>query len=167
MEEAPEMADSNPSSRLPTFLARFDSLEYNSLPMSHFHHFGSPFSSFLWFSMPAEGLPLLKGLFKTHRDFTSGFRGGVFFGNILMELFFAMLISLRILMLKLLPLRKLWLVLTRHCKIWKSRSSWFFLPQLFLQFPQKALYLLALYLSPFLSLSLDNSRCIRFFLFFF
>ena len=167
MEEAPEMAVSNPSSRLPTFLARFDSLEFNSLPMSHFHHFGSPFSSFLWFSMPAEGLPLLKGLFKTHRDFTSGFRGGVFFGNILMELFFAMLISLRILMLKLLPLRKLWLVLTRLCKIWKSRSSWFFLPQLFLQFPQKALYLLALYLSPFLSLSLDNSRCIRFFLFLF
>ena len=57
--------------------------------------------------MPAEGLPLLKGLFKTHKDFTSGFKGGVFFGNILMELFFAMLISLRILMLKLLPLRKL------------------------------------------------------------
>ena len=46
--------------------------------------------------MPAEGLPLLKGLFKTHKDFTSRFRGGVFFGNILMELLCAVLISLRI-----------------------------------------------------------------------
>ena len=42
-----------------------------------------------------EGLPLLEGLFKIHGDFTSGFRGGVFLGNILMELLCAVLISLR------------------------------------------------------------------------
>ena len=45
--------------------------------------------------MPVDGLPLLEGLFKSHRDFTSGFRGGVFLGNILIELLCAMLISLR------------------------------------------------------------------------
>ena len=38
---------------------------------------------------------MLEGLFKVHGDFTSGFRGGVFLGNILMELLCAMLISLR------------------------------------------------------------------------
>ena len=42
-----------------------------------------------------EGLPLLEGLFKADGDFTSGFRGGVFLGNILMELLRAVLISLR------------------------------------------------------------------------
>ena len=47
------------------------------------------------FSMPMEGLPLLKGLLKIHGDFTSGFRGGVFLGNILMELLCAMLITLK------------------------------------------------------------------------
>ena len=41
-----------------------------------------------------EGLPLLEGLLKRHGDFTSGFRGGVFLGNILMELLCAVLISL-------------------------------------------------------------------------
>ena len=45
--------------------------------------------------MLVEGLPLLEGLFKTHGDFTSGFKGGVFLGNILMELLCAVLISLR------------------------------------------------------------------------
>ena len=45
--------------------------------------------------MHAEGLPLLEGLFKAHGDFTSGFRGGVFLGNILMELLCAVLISLK------------------------------------------------------------------------
>ena len=45
--------------------------------------------------MPVEGLPLLEGQFKTHGDFTSGFRGDVFLGNILMELLCAVLISLR------------------------------------------------------------------------
>ena len=45
--------------------------------------------------MPVEGLPLLEELFKTHGDFTNGFRGGVFLGNILMELLCAVLISLR------------------------------------------------------------------------
>ena len=45
--------------------------------------------------MPVEGLPLLEGLFKVHGDFTSGFRGGVFLGNILMQLLCAVLISLR------------------------------------------------------------------------
>ena len=45
--------------------------------------------------MLVEGLPLLEGLFKTHGDFTSRFRGGVFLGNILMELLCVVLISLR------------------------------------------------------------------------
>ena len=42
-----------------------------------------------------EGLLLLEWLFKRHGDFTSGFRGGVFLGNILMELLCAVLISLK------------------------------------------------------------------------
>ena len=95
MEEAPEMAVSNPSSGLLAFLARFDTLEFNSLPVSHLHRFWPPFSSFMQFSVPVEGLPLLEGLFKAHGDFTNGFREGVFLGNILMELLCAMLISLR------------------------------------------------------------------------
>ena len=45
--------------------------------------------------MPIKGLPLLEGLFKAHGDFTSGFRGGIFLGNILMELLCVVLISLR------------------------------------------------------------------------
>lgn len=89
------MTVSNSSSGLPAFLARFDLLEFNSLPASHFHHFGPSYGNFLHFSVPVEGLPLLEGLFKTHGDFSSGFRGGVFLGNILMELLRAVLISLR------------------------------------------------------------------------
>ena len=95
MEEAPEMAVSGLISGLSTFLARFDSLEFNSPPASHFHHFGPPFGNFLRFFVLAEGLPLLEGLFKTHEDFTSRFKGGVFLGNILMELLCIVLISLR------------------------------------------------------------------------
>ena len=45
--------------------------------------------------MPMEDLPLLEGLFKRDGDFTSGFRGSVFLGNILIELLCAMLISLK------------------------------------------------------------------------
>ena len=45
--------------------------------------------------MPVEGLPLLEELFKVHGDFTNGFRGDLFLGNILMELLCAVLISLR------------------------------------------------------------------------
>ena len=95
MGETPGVAVVNIASRLPTFLARFDLLEYNSLPASHFHHFGPFYGSFLRFFVPMEGLPLLEGLFKRHRDFTSGFRGGVFLGKILMELLCAVLISLK------------------------------------------------------------------------
>ena len=95
MEEVLEMAVSDPSSGHPTFLAHFDSLEFNSLIASHFHRFGPPFASFLLFSIPADGLPLLEGLFTAHGDFTSEFRGGVFLGNISMELLCAVLISLR------------------------------------------------------------------------
>ena len=82
-------------SGLPAFLACIDLLEFNNLPASHFHHFGPPFGNFLRFSVPVEGLPLLEGLFKAHGDFTSGFKGGIFLGNILMELLCAVLISLR------------------------------------------------------------------------
>ena len=95
MGETPGVAALDPVSRLPTFLARFDLLEFNSLPASHFHHFGPSYGSFLHFSVSVEGLPLLEGLFKRHGDFTSGFRAGVFLGNILMELLCAVLISLK------------------------------------------------------------------------
>ena len=95
MEEALKTTVSDFGSGLPTFLARFDLLEFNSLPASHFHCFGPPFGTFLRFSMPMEGLPLLEGLFKVHGNFTSGFRGCAFLGNILMELLYAVLISLR------------------------------------------------------------------------
>ena len=84
-----------PSSGLPAFLARFDSLEFNSLPASHFHHFRPPYTNFLRFSVLAKGLPLLEGLFRVHGDFTSGFKGGVFLGNILIELLYAVLVSLK------------------------------------------------------------------------
>ncbi|KAK9997828.1 hypothetical protein SO802_017431 [Lithocarpus litseifolius] len=93
--EAPEVTSLDPGSGLPAFLASFDLLEFNSLPASHFYRFGPPFDNFLLFSVPMEGLPLLEGLFKMHGDFTSGFKGGVFLGNILTELLCAVLISLR------------------------------------------------------------------------
>ena len=83
------------ASGLPTFLARFDLLEFNSVLASHFHYFGSSYGSFLRFYMPMEGLLLLEGLFKRHGDFTGGFRGGVFLENIPMELLCAMMISLK------------------------------------------------------------------------
>ena len=95
MGETPGVAALDPASRLPTFLACFDFLEFNSLPASHFHHFGSSYGSFLHFFVSVEGLPLLEGLFKRHEDFTNGFRGGVFLGNIPMELLCAVLISLK------------------------------------------------------------------------
>jgi len=47
MEEALKMVVSDPSLGLPVFLARFDSLEFNSLPVSRFHRFGPFFGSFL------------------------------------------------------------------------------------------------------------------------
>ena len=88
-----DVAALDPISGLSTFLARFDFLEFNSLLASHFHHFGSSYGSFLRFSVLMEGLPLLKGLFKRHGDFTNGFKGDVFLGNILMEILCTMLIS--------------------------------------------------------------------------
>lgn len=47
MGEALEMTALNPSSGLPAFLTRFDSLEFNSLPVSHFHHFWATFCQLL------------------------------------------------------------------------------------------------------------------------
>ena len=95
MGDASGVAASDLDSGLSSFLARFDLLEFNSLPASHFYSFGPSYGSFLRFSVPAEGLPLLKSLLKSHGDFTSGFRGGVFLGNILMELLCTVLVSLR------------------------------------------------------------------------
>ena len=89
------MTVSDPGSGLPAFLARFDLLEFNSLPASHFHRFGPPSVNFLHFYVPVEGLPLLEELFKLHGHFVSGFKEGVFLGNILMELLCVVLISLR------------------------------------------------------------------------
>jgi len=95
MGDAPGVAVPDLDSRLSSFLARFDLMEFNSLPASHFYSFGSSYGSFLRFSVPVESLPLLESLLKSHGDFTSGFRGAVFQGNILMELLCAVLVSLR------------------------------------------------------------------------
>ena len=95
MEEALKMAVLDPSSGLPAFLTHFDSLEFNSLSVSHFHCFGPPFVNFLRFSMLAEGLALLEGLLRVHGDFNNGFKGGVFLRNILMEFLCAVLVSLK------------------------------------------------------------------------
>ena len=95
MGKTPCVAALDPVLRLSTFLAHFDLLEFNSLPSSHFHCFGPSYGNFLRFSVPMEGLPLLEGLFKRHGDFTSGFKGGVFLGNIMMELLCVVLISLK------------------------------------------------------------------------
>ena len=95
MGDAPGVAALDLDSRLSSFLARFDLMEFNSLPASHFYSFGSSYDSFLRFSVLVEGLPLLESLLKSYRDFTSGLRGGVFLGNILMELLCAVLVSLR------------------------------------------------------------------------
>ena len=70
MGEASEVTVSDSGSRFHVFLAHFDLLEFNSLLASHFHRFGPPFGNFLRFSMSVKGLALLKGLFKTHEDFT-------------------------------------------------------------------------------------------------
>ena len=78
MGDASGVAASDLDSRLSSFLARFDLLEFNSLPASHFYSFGSSYGSFLRFSVPVEGLPLLEGLLKSHGDFTRGFRGAFF-----------------------------------------------------------------------------------------
>ena len=95
MGDASGVAAPNLDSRLSSFLARFDLMEFNSLPASHFYSFGSSYGSFMRFSVLVEGLPLLESLLKSHGDFTSGFRGGIFLGNILMELLYAVLVSLR------------------------------------------------------------------------
>ena len=95
MGDVPGVAAPDLDSRLSSFLACFDLMEFSSLPTSHFFSFGSSYGSFLRFSVIIEGLPLLESLLKSHGDFTSGFRGGGFFGNILMELLCAVLVSLR------------------------------------------------------------------------
>ena len=95
MGKTPGVATLDPVSGLSTFLALFDLLEFNSLSASHFRCFGPSYGSFLCFSVPMKGLPLLEGLFKRHGDFTSSFIRGVFLGNILMELLCAVLISLK------------------------------------------------------------------------
>jgi len=74
MGEAPEVTVSDPGLGLPSFLARFDLLEFNSLLASHFYRFRPPYGNFLCFFVLVEGLLLLEVLFKIHGDFTSGFR---------------------------------------------------------------------------------------------
>ena len=85
----------DPNVGLPTFLSRFDLLEFNSLHVGHFHRFGASYSIFLHFFVPTEGLPLLEELLKVHKDFTVEFRGGMFLGNILLKLLCAVLSSLK------------------------------------------------------------------------
>ena len=142
------MTVSDPSSGLLAFLIRFDSLEFNSLLASHIHCFGPPFVSFLRFSVPAEGLPLLEGLFKTHGDFTSKFRGGMFLGNILIVVAEKALARAHKVLQDLKIKRQL---------ILSSLTTSIVPPEGFL----------ALYLSLFFCVCffffLDNSRCISFF----
>ena len=95
MEETLEMTVSDLGAGIPTFLTRFDSLEFNSLLISHFYRFGPPCASFLRFFVLAEGLPLLEGLLRVYGDFTNRFKGDVFFGNILMKLLCVVLVSLK------------------------------------------------------------------------
>ena len=97
----------DPSAGLPAFLPRFDLLEFNILPVVYFCHFGASYSSFLHFSMPIKGLPLLEELLKVHGDFIARFRRGVFLGNILLELLCAVLISLKSTSLDSLSAKKL------------------------------------------------------------
>jgi len=78
MGDASGVAALDLDSRLSSFLARFDLLEFNSLLASHFYAFRSSYGSFLCFSVPVEGLSLLESLLKSHGDFTSGFRGAFF-----------------------------------------------------------------------------------------
>ena len=59
MGEAPVVTVFDPGSGLRAFLARFDLLELNSLPASHFHRFGPHSVNFLHFYVSVEGLPLL------------------------------------------------------------------------------------------------------------
>ena len=95
MGDVPRVAALDLDSRLSTFLARFDLMEFNSFPASQIYSCRSSYGSFLRFSVPVEGLPLLESWLKSHGDFTSSFRGGVFLGNILIELLCAVLVSLR------------------------------------------------------------------------
>ena len=74
MRDVSGVATLDLDSRLSTFLACFDLMEFNSLPASHFYSFGSSYGSFLRFFVSVEGLPLLKSLLKSHGDFTNGFR---------------------------------------------------------------------------------------------
>ena len=78
MGEAPEVTISDLGLGLPAFLACFDLLEFNNLPISHFHLFRPSYGNFLCFSVSMEGLPLLERLFKIHGDFTGGL-GKVYF----------------------------------------------------------------------------------------
>ena len=95
MEDPSRAIFMDPNAGLSTILSHFDLLEFNSLFVGHFYHFEASYSNFLRFSMPLEGLPLLKELLKVHGDFISLFRVGVFLGNILLELLYVVLISLK------------------------------------------------------------------------
>ena len=64
MGEAPGVTVLDPGSGLLAFLACFDLLEFNILPVSHFHCFGPSFGNFLCLSVRMEALPLLEELFK-------------------------------------------------------------------------------------------------------
>ena len=74
MGDASGVAVPDLDSRLSSFLAHFDLMEFNSLPASHFYSFRSSYGSFLRFSVPVESLPLLESLLKSYGDFTNGDR---------------------------------------------------------------------------------------------
>ena len=97
----------DPSVGLFAFLSHFDLLEFNSLLVGHFRCFGASYSSFLCFFVPTEGLLLLEELLKVHGDFTTRFRGGMFLGNILLELLCVVLIYLKCTLLDSLSEEKL------------------------------------------------------------
>ncbi len=74
------------AAELAAFLLRFNQEEYNTHQPSYFWPLSGPNMSFLSFSVPAEGLPLLNALLEKHGDFTVGFKLGVGTGDFMLHL---------------------------------------------------------------------------------
>uniref|UniRef100_A0A2N9F869 Uncharacterized protein n=1 Tax=Fagus sylvatica TaxID=28930 RepID=A0A2N9F869_FAGSY len=74
------------AAELAAFLLRFNQEEYNTHQPSYFWPLSGPNMSFLGFSVPAEGLPLLNALLEKHGDFTVGFKLGVGTGDFMLHL---------------------------------------------------------------------------------
>lgn len=82
------------AAELAAFLLRFNQEEYNTHQPSYFWPLSGPNMSFLSFSVPAEGLPLLNALLEKHGDFTVGFKLGVGTGDFMLHLLCCVLIDM-------------------------------------------------------------------------